>query len=98
MGLKITAELADDTLKMAISRRHPKEGCAHHTDHASQYASLLLGKTKRACQDICKREEATLEIFEYIECFYNRLRLHADRGSMSPDKYKKKYWPQPLAA
>ena len=85
MGLKITAELADDTLKMAISRRHPN-------------ASLLLGKTMRACQDICKREEATLEIFEYIECFYNRLRLHADRGSMSPDKYKKKYWPQPLAA
>lgn len=40
MGPHITAELADDALKMAIERRRPGKGCVHHTDHGSQYASL----------------------------------------------------------
>lgn len=130
MGPHITAELADDALKMAIERRHPQAGCIHHTDHGSQYASLLLSKTMRAYNIVpsmgsvsspwdnapteslmgtikseCvhaktfeSREEASLEIFEYIECFYNRLRLHSALGYMSPDDYEKANWPQPLAA
>lgn len=28
----MTAELADDALKMAIARRRPREGCIHHSD------------------------------------------------------------------
>ena len=47
MGPKITAELADDALKMAIARRRPEAGCIHHSDHGAQYVSLLLGKTMR---------------------------------------------------
>ena len=34
-------------LKMAIARRRPPAGCVHHSDHGSQYVSLLLGKTMR---------------------------------------------------
>ena len=45
MSDRMTAGLADDALRMAIARRHPKEGCIHHSDHGSQYVSLLLGKT-----------------------------------------------------
>lgn len=41
----MTAELADDALKMAIARRRPPAGCVHHSDHGSRYVSLLLGKT-----------------------------------------------------
>lgn len=33
MGPRITAELADDALNMAIARRRPDEGCIHHSDH-----------------------------------------------------------------
>lgn len=44
MGPRVTAELADDALKMDIARRKPAEGCTHHSDHGAQYASLLLGK------------------------------------------------------
>lgn len=29
-------------LKMALARRNPPEGCIHHSDHGSQYVSLLL--------------------------------------------------------
>lgn len=47
MGPDITAELADDALKRALVRRNPPEGCVHHSDHGSQYVSLLLSKTMR---------------------------------------------------
>lgn len=47
MRPNITAELADEALKMALARRNPPEGCACHSDHGSQYVSLLLPKTMR---------------------------------------------------
>ena len=46
-GPNITAELADEALKMAPARRNPLEGCVHHSDHGSQYVSLPLSKTMR---------------------------------------------------
>lgn len=47
MGPNITAELADEALKMAPARRNPPEGCVYHSDHGSQYVSLPLSKTMR---------------------------------------------------
>lgn len=47
MGPNIAAEPADDALKMALARRNPPDGCVHHSDHGSQYVSLLLSKTMR---------------------------------------------------
>ena len=47
MSDRMTAELADGALRMAIARRRPKPGCVHHSDHGSQYVSLLLGRTMR---------------------------------------------------
>ena len=43
----ITAELADEALKMALVRRNPPEGCVHHSDYGPQYVSLLQSKTMR---------------------------------------------------
>ena len=34
------------------------------------------------------REEARADIFEYIECFYNRKRLHSYLGYISPADYE----------
>jgi len=34
------------------------------------------------------REQARSEIFEYIECFYNRERIHTSIGFTSPEKYE----------
>lgn len=130
MGDRIDARLADDALRMAIARRRPPEGCLHHSDHGSQYASLVIGKTMRdngirpsmgsvsspwdnapteSLMGIIKsecvhaktyrdREQAALEIFEYIECFYNRLRTHSALGYMSPCEYEDAHAAQPLAA
>lgn len=123
MGPHITAELADDALRMAIERRCPPRGCIHHSDHGSQYVSLLLGKTmkeygirpsmgsisspwdnavteslmgviKSECvhaRTFESREQAALEIFEYLEVFYNRLRIHSALGWLSPEDFEKKY-------
>lgn len=108
MGSHMTADLADDALRMAALRRNPAPGCVHHSDHGSQYTSLMLGATMREfgikpsmgsisspwdnaateslmgiiksecvhARTFTTRDEATLEIFEYIECFYNKHRIH----------------------
>lgn len=123
MAPRMTAELADDALKMAIARRGPERGCLHHSDHGSQYVSLLIGKTmgesgivpsmgsvsspwgnavtespmgaiKAECvhaRTFSGREEAALEIFECIECFYNRTRIHSALGWLSPEGFEKKH-------
>jgi putative transposase len=120
MGPGITAELADEALRMAVARRRPPEGCVHHSDHGSQYTSLLLGRAmeefgirpsmgsisspwdnapteslmgiiKSECvhaRTFESRELAALEIFDYIECFYNRVRIHSAIGWMSPAEFE----------
>lgn len=122
MGPRMTAELADDALKMAIARRNPPEGCIHHSDHGAQYVSLLLSKTMREAgirpsmgsisspwdnavaeslmgcikaecvhaRTYDGREQAALEIFDYIECFYNRIRIHSALGWLSPAQFEEK--------
>lgn len=47
MGPGITAELADETLKMALTRRNNPRGCMHHSDYRVQYVSLPPSKTVR---------------------------------------------------
>jgi transposase InsO family protein len=37
------------------------------------------------------REEAARSIFEYIEVFYNRQRMHSTLGYQSPDEFEKQY-------
>lgn len=124
MDSKMDAALVDDALKMAIERRRPQEGLIHHSDHGSQYGSLLLGKTMREhgirpsmgaiqspwdnaateslmgiiksecvhARTFATREEATLELFEYIEVFYNRFRIHSALEWMSPEQFEETYW------
>ena len=31
-------------------------------------------------------------VFEYIETFYNTVRIHSHCGYLSPDDYEKQYW------
>lgn len=126
MSPRVDAGLADDALRMAVARRRPPEGCIHHSDHGSQYASLQLGKTMRdagivpsmgavsspwdnaAMESLMglikaecvhartfeSRDQAALEIFDYIECFYNRVRTHSALGYLSPEAFERANWPE----
>lgn len=126
MGPNITAELADEALKMVLARRNPPEGCVHHSDHGSQYVSLLLSNTMRDngirpsmgsisspwdnaameslmgivksecvhAQTYATREEAALNLFEYIEVACNKARIHSALGYLSPAEFEEANWPK----
>ena len=51
----------------------------------------LMGLVKAECvhaRTFDSREQAALEIFEYIECFYNRVRTHSALGYLSPEEFE----------
>ena len=120
MGARLTGDLAQQALTMAIHHRTPKAGLLHHSDRGSQYAATayqqlltthgMTGSMSRrgncwdnACvesffgtlkreliyhRQYRTREEATQDIFEYIEVFYNRLRRHSTLGYYSPAEFE----------
>ena len=122
MGPNITAELADEALKMALARRNPPEGCVHHRASTDPNTCLcfcprpcattasgrlsspwdnaamesLMGIVKSECvhaRTYATREEAALDLFEYIEVIYNRARTHSTLGYLSPAEFEEANWP-----
>ena len=52
----------------------------------------LKGIVKSECvhaRTFATRDQAAIEIFEYIERFYNRARIHSALGWMSPDEFER---------
>lgn len=47
MGERKAVDLVISALNMAIRNRWPVNGVTHHSDHGSQYTSLLYGKSLR---------------------------------------------------
>ena len=122
MGQRLTVELAERALMMALANRAPTAGLLHHSDRGSQYAATSYQRVldahglipsmsrKGNCWDnacvesffgtlkrelvyhrrYATREEATQDIFEYIEVFYNRQRRHSTLGYHSPAEYEAK--------
>lgn len=55
----------------------------------------LISTIKAECTDIKTYEtfeEATLDIFDYIEVFYNRHRFHSALGMLTPMEYEEAYY------
>jgi transposase InsO family protein len=48
MGERLTGELTQQALHMALQRRHPKPGLLHHSDRGSQYAATAYQQQLRA--------------------------------------------------
>ena len=56
----------------------------------------LMGIVKTECvhaQTYATREEAALDLFEYIEVVYNRARIHSALGYLSPAEFEGANWP-----
>jgi len=65
-------------------------GCTSAYDNAvaeSFFASLTKDLLRR--QQFRNRAEARTALFDYIETFYNRLRLHSTLDYLSPVDYEK---------
>ncbi len=120
MGPRVTGDLTEQALRMALTTRQPQAGLLHHSDRGSQYAARpyqqvltthgitasmsrkgncwdnacvesFFGTLKRELvyhRRYATREEATQDIFEYIEVFYNRKRRHSTLGYDSPAEFE----------
>ena len=120
MGHRLTVDLAERALTMALANRRPRAGLLHHSDRGSQYAAtsyqqllathgvtVSMSRTGNCWDNACiesffgtlkrelvyhrhyaTREDATRDIFEYIEVFYNRQRRHSTLGYHSPAEYE----------
>ncbi len=56
----------------------------------------LMGIVKSECvhaRVYATRDEAALDIFEYVEVVYNRARIHSALGYMSPAEFEEADWP-----
>ena len=56
----------------------------------------LMGIVKSECvhaRTYATREEAALDLFEYIEVIYNRARTHSTLGYLSPAEFEEANWP-----
>ena len=60
------------------------------TDGALSGLTIVKSECAHA-RTLATRDEAAIEIFEYIECFYNRARIHSALGWMSPDEFERAY-------
>ncbi|MBM5095791.1 IS3 family transposase, partial [Vibrio parahaemolyticus] len=67
-----------------------RRGNCHDNAVVESFFQLLKReRIKRKCYTT--REEARMDIFEYIEMFYNIKRRHGSNNQLSPVKYEKQY-------
>jgi transposase InsO family protein len=79
----LPVHLTRHQLLASMSRRGNCYDNAHMESFWGTLKSELL-----ATRTFATRQEARLAIFEYIEVFYNRLRLHSALGFLSPLDYE----------
>ncbi len=77
------ARLAELSIVVSMSRTGD---CYDHAARESFFRTLKGECIER--QRLQTREEARQTIFEYIECFYNRVRRHSTLNSLSPVAYE----------
>jgi len=73
----------------AISSMSGKGNCYDNAAMESFWATLK--KDLRITKPFKTKEEARLAIFDYIEAYYNRSRMHSSIGFMSPLDYEAKH-------
>ncbi len=67
-----------------------KKGCCYGNAVAKSFFHSLKVELIYPRRPFSNREEATSAVFEYIEVFYNRVRLHSSLDYESPEGYERK--------
>jgi transposase InsO family protein len=95
MSNRLGQELVLDAFKQATWRRRPQSGVIFHSDQGVQYACQafrnLLEPLKTELiyfENYITREDAKNSVFEYIEIFYNRDRMHSTLNYYSPVQFE----------
>jgi len=79
--------LRDHNLVSSMSRR----GNCHDNAVAESFFQLL--KRERICRQIYStRDEAGIDVFSYIEMFYNPRRRHNTAGDLSPVELQQRHF------
>ncbi len=61
-------------------------------DNAAMESLMGLIKAERVhARTFESRDQAALEIFEYVECFCNRVRIHSALGNLNPEEFEARH-------
>lgn len=88
------SQYASDAYRTLLAQHHISVSmsavgnCYDNAMKESFYATL---KAECASQPFATRAQARTAIFEYIEGFYNRQRLHSALGYLSPEQFEQQY-------
>ena len=90
-GSQYTSLLMGKTLReLGVVASMGARGCAY--DNAACESAIGTIKLELVEQHVfASRDVARLRIFDYIEAFYNPLRMHTTLGDLSPDEYEAAY-------
>jgi putative transposase len=81
----LRAELVIDALEMAVARRRPDPGLVHHSDHGSQYTSLVF--TRR-----CRSVGIDVSMGSRGDCFDNSA-MESFHATLKKDLIHRRSWP-----
>ena len=92
----MTAESVLEAIKMAQERRNIKKPVIIHSDREIQFTSELYKEITKKREwlnqyKIQNYNDAYKVIFEYIETFYNTVRIHSLCNYQSPNQYERNY-------
>lgn len=70
-------------------------GCAYDNAPCESAISTIKLELKRiyGTRPFAGRHQARLAVFDYIEAFYNRVRLHSALDYLSPAEFEEAHWP-----
>ena len=90
-GSQYTSLLMGKTLReLGVVASMGSRGCAY--DNAACESAIGTIKLELVEQHVfATRDVARLRVFDYIEAFYNPLRMHTTLGDLSPDEYEAAY-------
>jgi transposase InsO family protein len=87
-GSQYASEVFRNQIKGCVQSMSRKANCWDNAPAESFFGSLKSEHIYR--HNFETREKAEMSIFEYIEIFYNKKRLHSSLGYLSPEEFEEK--------
>jgi transposase InsO family protein len=89
------SQYASDAYRAQLAAQHitvSMSGVGNCYDNAMKESFFATLKTECASRPFASRAQARTAIFEYLEVFYNRQRLHSALGYLSPEQFEQRFY------